>query len=184
MLPGVESYEHFTNDDRRHISVVSNTLYRHKTLQVTHTTYDMQEGSDRILQRKYPGIMVLSDNEEHPYLYGQVLDLFHIGVRNNGPYTLLHNGSEAILPIVWIRWFKVDGTDGQQGFHSLRYPSVSFCQGDEPDAFGLIHPDEIVRAVHLIPQFKYGHTNEYLSGNSKARPEAESSDWKHFNVNM
>jgi hypothetical protein len=184
MLPGVESYEHFTNEDRRYISVVSNTLYRHKTLQLTHTTYDMQEGSDRILQRKYPGIMVLSDNEEHPYLYGQVLDLFHIKVKNNGPYTLLHNGSEAILPIVWIRWFKVDGADGQQGFHSLRYPSVSFCKSDEPDAFGLIHPDEIVRAVHLIPRFKYGHTNEYLSGNSKARPEAESSDWKHFNVNM
>ena len=100
MLPGVESYEHFTNDDRRHINVVSNTLYRHKTLQLTYTTYDMQEDSDRIVQRKYPGIMVLSDDEKHPYLYGQVLDLFHIRVKNNGPYTLLHNGGEATLPIV------------------------------------------------------------------------------------
>ena len=184
MLPGVESYEHFTSEDRRYISVVSNTLYRHKTLQLIHTTYDMQESSDRILQRKYPGVMVLSDDKDHPYLYGQVLDLFNVRVKNNGPYTLLPNGCDASLPIVWIRWFKLDGTDGQPGFHSLRYPSVSFCRSDEPDAFGLIHPDEIIRAVHLIPRFKFGHTDEYLSGNSKARPEAESSDWKHFSVNM
>ena len=184
MLPGVESYDHFTNKDRGHISIASNTLYQHKTLQLTHTTYDMQEDKDRIRQSRYHGIMVLSDDTEHPYLYGQVLDLFHIKVENNAPYTILHNGKDATLHMVWVCWFKLDNAQGQSGFHTLRYPSVSFCRSDEPDAFGLIHPDEIIRAVHLIPRFKFGHTEEYLSGNSRGRPETEKDDWRHFNINM
>ena len=184
MLPGVESYEHFTETDRDHINIMSNTLYQHKTLHLSYTGYDMQEDTELLRQRRYPGIMVLSDDEEHPYLYGRVLGLFHIRVKNSGPCTLLHNGSEAVLPILWIRWFKLDTTQEQPGFHSLRYPSVSYCKSDEPDAFGLIHPDEIIRPIHLIPRFKFGHTSEYLDGYSMGRPEGEDSDWKHFSINM
>ena len=184
MLPGVESYEHFTDADRAHLGIGSNMLYRHKMLHLSHTSYDMQEDTELIRQRKYPGIMVLSDDEEHPYLYGRVLNLFHIKVKNSGPFTLLHNGGEAVLPMLWIRWFKLDTTHEQPGFQSLRYPSVSYCKSDEPDAFGLIHPDEIIRPVHLIPRFKFGHTNEYLGRKSKGRPEGEDSDWKHFSINM
>ena len=184
MLPGVESYEHFTDADREHINIMSNTLYQHKTLHLSHTGYDMQENTELIHQRRYPGIMVLSDDEEHPYLYGQVLGLFHIKVKNSGPCTLLHNGTEALLPILWICWFKLDTAQEQPGFHSLRYPSVSYCKSDEPDAFGLIHPDEIIRPIHLIPRFKFGHTSEYLGGHSAGRPEGEDNDWKHFSINM
>ena len=128
--------------------------------------------------------MVASDDEEHPYLYGSVIDIFHVDVRNRGACSLLTDGSDATLPAVWVRWFKHDRGEGPSGFHSLRYPSISFCNSDEPDAFGLIHPDEVIRAVHLIPRFDLGRTDEYLSVPSKGRPEAEESDWRHFNVNM
>jgi hypothetical protein len=128
--------------------------------------------------------MVLSDDEEHPYLYGRVLDLFHVNVTNDGPNSLLPNGEVAVLQIAWVRWLEVDTSEGPCGFHSLRYPTVSFHKSSEPDAFGFIHPDEIVRAVHLIPKFKSRHTSEYLDAPSRGRPEAEISDWKHFNVNM
>lgn len=184
MLPEVTCYDHFSDEQRDHIAIVSNTLYYHKTLQLKYTTYDMQEDKDTMHQCKYPGIMVLSDDEEHPYLYGSVIDIFHVNVRNSGPSTLLTDGSDATLPMVWVRWFKHDDAQGQPGFHSLRYPSVSFCNSNEPDAFGLLHPDEIIRTVHLIPQFGLGRTNQYLSVPSKGRPEAETSDWKHFNINM
>ena len=184
MLPCVTSYEHFTDEHRGHISIVSNTLYRHKTLELTYTAYDMQQDKDKIRQCKYSGVMVLADDERHPYLYGQVLDLFHVRVKNNGPHTLLLGGSEAILPMVWVRWFKLDRIPEQLGFHSLRYPSVSFYKSNETDAFGLIHPDEIIRAIYLIPQFKFGCTHEYLDVPSEGQPEAEEGDWKHFNVNM
>jgi hypothetical protein len=180
--PNITSYDHFTEEDRAHITIISNTLYRHKTLQLKYTTYDMLEGQDRIYQRRYPDIMVLSDDEEHPYMYGRVLDFFHVNVRNNGPDSLLPLASDApMVQMAWVRWFKLDGPSG---FHSLRYPSVSFYEGHDPDAFGFIHPDEIIRAVHLIPSFKAGQTTEYLDVLSRARPEVEGQDWQHFEVNM
>lgn len=184
LLPEVTCYDHFSNEQRGHIDIESNMLYRHKTLQLKYTTYDMQEDKDTMNRSRYSGIMVASDDEEHPYLYGRVIDIFHVNVRNRGPCSLLTDGSTATLPIVWVRWFRHDRTGGPSGFHSLRYPSISYCNSDEPDAFGLIHPDEIIRAVHLIPRFELGHTDDYLSVPSKGRPKAEKHDWKHFNVNM
>jgi len=67
--PNITSYAHFTDEHRQHIKIVSDTIFRHKTLQLMYTTYDMQEDHDRIYQRLHPDIMVLSDDEEHPYLY-------------------------------------------------------------------------------------------------------------------
>jgi len=182
--PNITSYDYFTDEHRHYVRVVSDALYQHKTLQLTLTTYDMREDQDRVYQRRYPDVMVLSDDEEHPYLYGRVLGFFHINAMNSGPNTLLPDNSIAVLQMAWIRWFKLDAPQGPSGFHSLRYPSVSFCKSNEPDAFGLIHPDEIVRAVHLIPTFKHGRTVEYLSGPTEGRPESEQDDWRHFNVNM
>lgn len=182
--PDITSYEHFTEEHRRHIKIISDTLYRHKTLELTYTTYDMQDGKDKIYQRRYPDVMVLSDDEEHPYLYGRILDFFHVTVMNNGPNSLLPKDEHATLHMAWVRWYKHDTSLGPSGFTSLRYPTVSFYKGNEPDAFGFIHPDEIIRAAHLIPSFKSGSTVEYLAGPSKGRPEGEVSDWKYFNVNM
>ena len=65
----ITSYDHFTNEDRCHVKIVLNALYRHKTLQLTYTTYDMHEDQDKLNQRRYQDIMVLSDSEDHPYLY-------------------------------------------------------------------------------------------------------------------
>lgn len=182
--PNITSYEHFTDEHRRHVRIVSDALYRHKTLQLMYTTYDMREDQDKVYQRRYPDIMALSDDKEHPYLYGRILDFFHVDAMNNGPTTLLTDGSPAILQMAWIRWLKLDTQQGPSGFHSLRYPSVSFYESDDPDAFGFLHPDEIVRVVHLIPRFSLGRTTEYMKGPSKGRPESEHDDWKCFNVNM
>ena len=163
---------------------MSNTLYRHKTLELTYTTYDMQEGKDKLYQRKFPDIMVLSDDQEHPYLYGRVLDLFHIEVMNDGVNSLLPMGEIVTLPMAWVRWFRLDTSLGPCGFQSLRYPTVSFHEGHEPDAFGFIHPDEVIRSAHLIPHFRSGLTAEYLNVPSMGRPEGEAMDWKRFTINM
>ena len=128
--------------------------------------------------------MVLSDDQEHPYLYGRVLDFFHVVATNNGPGTLLEDNSSATLQMVWVRWFKLDIPVGPSGFHSLRYPLVSFGESTDPEAFALVHPEEILRAVHLIPAFTSGHTAEYLAGPTKGHPESEQDDWMHYNINM
>jgi hypothetical protein len=182
--PEITSYAHFTEVHRSHIRIASDTLYRHKSLELTHTTYDMREDKDRVYQRHYPDVMVLSDDEEHPYLYGRILGLFHVNAMNSSPDTLLPNGQTAMLQMAWVRWFRLDTSEGPSGFHSLRYPTVSFHHSSEPDAFGFIHPDEIIRAVHLIPRFRSGRPEQYLAVPSGGRPEGETSDWSQFNVNM
>ena len=185
--PDITSYDCFTDIDRAHVTIQGSTLYRHKTLKVRYTTYDMRDGEDRMCQRLHPDIMVLSDSNEHPYLYGRVIDIFHANVGNSAGNSILTGGNDmARLEMVWVRWFRVaePSSEGLQGFHTLRYPSVTFCRADEPDAFGLIHPDEIVRAVHLIPRFKLLRTAEYLAGPSVARPKGEEDDWRGFSVNM
>lgn len=181
--PNITSYDHFTEEDRSHITIVSNTIYRHKTLQLKYTAYDMLKGQEKIYQRRQPDVMVLSDDEDHPYMYGRVLDFLHVNVMNNSPNALPLGGEAATLQMAWVRWFKLD-RHLPSGFTSLRYPSVSFYESHDPDAFGFIHPDEIIRAVHLIPSFRSAKTTEYLSVPSRARPEAEDQDWKHFEVNM
>jgi hypothetical protein len=145
----------------------------------------MQQDKDTIYQRLHPDIMILSDDEEHPYLYGRVLDLFHVDVKNNGPSSMLEVDAIVTVPFAWVRWFRLD-THGhcQSGFSHLRYPSVSFYDCGHPNAFGFIHPDEIVRAVHLIPRFRFGHTADYLSVPSDAHPEGQEDDWMHFSVNL
>ena len=185
--PDVTSYECFTDDARGHVSIQGNTLYRHKTLKLRYTTYDMWNSEDKMYQRLYPDIMVLSDGNEHPYLYGRVLDIFHANVRNSAGNSLLTGGnSTARLEMVWVRWFRVDEPSpvGPQGFHTLRYPSVSFCRAEEHDAFGLIHPDEIIRMVHLIPRFNLLRTAEFLAGPTAAWPKGEEDDWRGFSINM
>jgi len=183
--PEITSYDHSTDEHQHHVKIVSGTLYRHKTLQLSYTTYDMQEDQDRIYQHRYPDVMVLSDDEEHPYLYGRVLDFFHAIAKNDSPSTLLSADNDtAVLQMAWVRWFKLNRPEGPSGFCSLRYPSVSFYEGHELDAFGFIHPDEIIRAVHLIPAFKLGRTKEYLGTPSMGRPEAKDGDWRAFHVNM
>ena len=179
----ITSYDEFTEEDRGHITIVSNTLYRHKTLQLRYTTYDMLEGLDKIYQRRHPDVMILCDDEDHPYMYGRVLDFFHVNATNSSPNALPLEGEAPMVQMAWVRWFKLD-KHLPSGFSSLRYPSVSFYESHEPDAFGFVHPDEIIRAVHLIPSFRSGKTTEYLSVPSKAHLETEGQDWKHFNVNV
>ena len=49
--PNITLYEHFTDEHRLHVQIALDTLYRHKTLQLTYTTYDMREDQDKLYQR-------------------------------------------------------------------------------------------------------------------------------------
>jgi len=45
-------------------------------------------------------------------------------------------------------------------------------------------PDEVIRASHLIPAFRYGQTNEFLSADSFGRAADELEDYRYFYINM
>jgi hypothetical protein len=130
-------------------------LYRHKKLNIKYDTYDMQEDEDIMYRRNNPGIMVFSPDDDHPYLYGCVLEFFHIEVINDGPNSMNKGkGIVGRLDMVWVHWYEQDQEQGPWGFGSLRYPSLSLCKNTDASSYSLVHPDEIVRRAHLIPNFK------------------------------
>jgi hypothetical protein len=181
--PNITSYEQFNEADRCHIRIESNTIYQQKTLHLQYTTYDMQEGCDKVYKRNFPDVMLISDDTDHPYMYARIIGLFHAQVTNTSSNALV-NEEAAIVQMAWVRWFKLDGLSTGAGFKGLRYPSVSFYDRSHPDAFGFIHPDEIIRAAHLIPRFTAGQTLEYMPSMSEAGSDGNIMEWKHFNVNV
>ncbi|KAE9387587.1 hypothetical protein BT96DRAFT_837432 [Gymnopus androsaceus JB14] len=49
-------------------------MYKHKVLRVNYTTYDMRRAQDsNPIQRTHPHVMVLSDDDDHPYCYACIL---------------------------------------------------------------------------------------------------------------
>lgn len=154
-------------------------------MRVNYTTYDMRRDQDSINPRTHPDIMMLAPTDsEHPYLYARVLGIFHVHA-----YRAAHgldgdnDTPSQLLQVLWVRWFDLDtsapGGFRRQRLHRLKWADV----GD--DAFGFVSPDQVLRAVHLIPAFAHGKSNDTLPGYSLARLDSEDDeDWNFHYVGM
>ena len=178
----------FTDEDHDGIKFVSNRIYRHKVLRVNYTTYDMRRAQDSINLRTHPDIMVLAheddDNEKmetHPYWYARVVGIFYVNVRHTGPTsrsTEVHR-----MEFLWVRWLALD-SDHQGGFRTRRLHRVGFLSGDDPNAFGFLDPVLVVHAVHLIPAFTFGRTDEIMGPSIVQSEDDGDEDWSFLHVNM
>ncbi len=61
---------------------------------------------------------------------------------------------------------------------------IGFIDGKDPDVFGFLDPDDVIRAVHLKPVFARGHTSDFLPSSIARRPDEFDKDWECFYVNM
>ncbi len=66
------------------------------------------------------------------------------------------------VDLAWVRWYGFDAKHGL-GFKAKHPHYVGFVDGSDPEAFGFIDPNDIIRAVHLMPVYKLGQTIEFLS---------------------
>ncbi|KAF8151063.1 hypothetical protein BJ912DRAFT_1071771 [Pholiota molesta] len=150
----------FSEVERNRIFIVNERLYRHKVMRINYTTYDVRLGQDSINARNHADIMTLSRNDEdHPFEYGRI---------KGGPV------GEMVQR----------DTSYQAGFEKKRLHRLQFLPSHDPAAFGFLDPDEVIRAAHLIPAFRYGPTEELLRGESLGRAPGELDDWEYFYVNM
>lgn len=159
-------------------------MFEHSVLRINYTTYDLRREQDSINPRTRPDIMMLSHetNEfRHPYWYARIVRIFHVKVRYYGPGSTSHEAKQ--MNVLFVRWFG-RCVNSPAGFAARRLHIVGFIEGGDPDAFGFVDPDVVLRGVHLIPSFAHGLTDEYL-GPSFVRAETEDHiDWKYFHVNM
>ncbi len=181
-------HEDFTDDDRNTIRIRNNTIYRHQTMRVNYTTYDIRRDFDVINPRSRPFCMTASPETEanpnaHPFWYAEVIRIFHANVQHTG--TFARDLTWKVMDFLWVRWL---GTEPdyfacrQEG----RLPKFGFVPSSDDFAFSFLDPAHVVRGCHLIPTFAAGRTSELLShkGPTEARKGGETDDWANYYINM
>ncbi|TFY53971.1 hypothetical protein EVG20_g9898 [Dentipellis fragilis] len=174
----------FTPEQQNSLVFLNNCIYRHKVLRVNYTTYDLRRDQDSLNPRTQADIMVLSHDDggegpKHAYWYARIIGVFHTYVARVDTA-----GEPLHVDFLWVRWFGRDLTH-KSGWKAKGLPQIGFVPDDGTgDAFGFVDPNDVIRAVHLIPAFAYPCT-ETLLGHSVARLEKEyDTDWTYFYVNI
>jgi hypothetical protein len=177
----------FSDEERASIVFVNNRIFRHGTVRINYTTYDMRRNQDSLNPRTHADVMVHSHEDEDPdgtieahlYWYARIIGVFHAQVRYVGP------NSDSMDPrkmeFLWVRWFGRDLTH-KAGFKAKRLHCVGFLPSDHLDAFGFLDPNEVIRGAHLVPSFHHGRTSHLLAP-SIARQEGEKDeDWIYYYI--
>lgn len=186
LLPRVlEQKTEFTSRDMLDLTIESNNrIYRHRTLRVNYTSYDLQRRSDIINVRTRPDLMVLSEDEDHthPYRYGRLIDIFTVPVHYKGSKQMV-GARRQRLRVLWVRWYERDIHSYEDGFSTLRLPRISFIDSTDPDAHGFIDPTLVLRAAHLIPAFHHQLASPQPLPDSHAT-RFLAHDWNFYYANM
>ena len=74
------------------------------------------------------------------------------------------------MDVLLVRWFGFDSPDNQSGWGARRLHKVGFLPDTDEygPAFGFLDPSQVLRMVHLIPDFNSVHTKDLLTGDSIA----------------
>ncbi|PIL35257.1 hypothetical protein GSI_01982 [Ganoderma sinense ZZ0214-1] len=173
-----EPEEGFSEDQLHGVQILNHRLYRHSTIRINYTSYDMRREQDTINPRTHADIMVLSpDNDSNPYWFARVISIFHANVRYVGPGATRATQKWQRIDFVWVRWFERD-TSYPAGFQHRRLPRLHFVDATDPDyaPFGFVDPDDIIRGAYLIPGFEHGSTTDLLGPSKLARRLIDDGD--------
>ena len=128
-------------------------------------------------------ILAPKDNDDsHPYWYGRILGIFHANVLHIGHHS--RSSQSQRMEFLFVRWFGRDMTP-TPGWKTKRLYRLAFVPGNDEQAFGFINPSQVIRAVHLIPAFKWGKVTHLLTKSVIARGSSDPMhDWQLYYVSM
>ena len=116
------------------------------------------------------------DDETQPctprsrFLYALVLGVYHAYVIHEGVGPVGYTPQR--FDFLWVRWYEL----GDQSPYSLR--SLSFLPIFGSSSFDFIDPEDVIRAVHIVPAFSEGRT-----GNAeRSKTARDSEDWRRYYV--
>lgn len=131
--------------------------------------------------------MVLSHEDDepssHPYWYARIIGVFHALVYYRDPAGNRSSYDPVQIDFAWVRWFGRD-LSHRSGWKAKRLHRLGFISSEDPGAFGFIDPKNIIRGIHLIPAFSFGHTSEYLSPSIIRHTSDNDEDWTYFYLNI
>ncbi|TFY73276.1 hypothetical protein EWM64_g10736, partial [Hericium alpestre] len=176
----------FADGERARLILQHGRVYRHKTMRVNYTTYDVRRGSDTINLKLHPDIMVLSREDPqdgvapHPFWYARILGIFHANVLYRDTVT------SALRPrrmeFLWVRWFgRADTSRTRRNLRRLQ--RVGFVPDEDDEAYGFVDPADVIRGVHLIPAFAHGKEEDVFEEISSGEVVTEKDDWNFYYVN-
>ncbi|GAB1522320.1 hypothetical protein RhiTH_005434 [Rhizoctonia solani] len=163
-------------------------MYRHKTLRINYTSYDVLRQQDLLNPSTSNRFILLPAQSEdgstppHPFIYAKVLGIYHAKVSYG-------NVVPRREDFVHVRWLYYNTDEARQGgWDECRLDHIGYeqCYTDQDllDSFDFVHPSDIIRAVHLIPDFQSGSSGTLLNfAKSIAHDSEEHWDWKYYYVN-
>jgi len=86
------------------------------------------------------------------------------------------------MDVLWVRWFGLDA-DARGRWSKKGLQGVSFIPWDDPAPFGFLDPAQVIRGVHLIPNFPRGWTESRLPPSIVRLAGDDDKDWESFYVN-
>ncbi|KAJ7203528.1 hypothetical protein GGX14DRAFT_369445 [Mycena pura] len=183
-----EQSHEFSPIERSKVVIRNDRIYEHKVFRVNYTTYDVRRAQDSLNSRYHSDIMTLApedDDTAHPFRYAQIIGIYHADVLHNIPGA---STTPQRMEFLWVRRYRLERVwHGHDCFQKKRLYRVEFLPADDPDAFGFIHPDEVIRAAHLIPSFSGGKVTELLPADSIGRLARQGlkddEDWCFYSVN-
>lgn len=162
-------------------------IYNHKIIKFNYTTYDVRRDQDVINPgTSHHNIMLLSSRQTtlptsstsplplfHPYLYAQVIGIYHANVICTGPGTMGYTPRR--MDFLWVRWY-----DHQKDKDPNRLDQLSFPPITSEGAFGFVDPEDVVRSCHIIPRFHQG--KKHPDGTGFSRLAHDSNEWLSYNI--
>ncbi|KAJ8592017.1 hypothetical protein M405DRAFT_734033, partial [Rhizopogon salebrosus TDB-379] len=146
------------SDSEGRILIKADRMYRHNLMRLNYTTYDVRRAQDVVNpSTSHCNIMLLADSddpaagEQHPYLYARVLGIYHVNATYIGPGMIDYRSHR--IDFLWVRWYQcVDRCSSQHtSLDRVYFPPMA-----EPDTFGFVDPDDVLRCCHIIPHFAQG----------------------------
>jgi hypothetical protein len=152
----------------QNVLLKNDRIYRHRIFRINYTTYDIRREQDIINPgTSHRNIMLLADSEAfdgqssggHPFLYAQVLGLYHANVVYTGPGATDYNPRR--FEFLWVRWYEMRevgftmDSDGRSN-KRLRLDQLSFPPVTDREALGFVDPGDVLRSCHIIPRFARG----------------------------
>jgi hypothetical protein len=91
------------------------------------------------------------------------------------------------MEFLWVRRYRIDKS-WRAGLKRKRLHRLEFLPDSDPNAFGFLDPDEVIRGAHIIPAFACGTTTDLLAPGSVGRLPRdgldEDEDWSKYYVNL
>ncbi|TEB30442.1 hypothetical protein FA13DRAFT_1710454 [Coprinellus micaceus] len=159
LLPRILSRLGYGSDDVMkcdwtNVVLQGNRVFSHKLMQIEYTTYDGRQGQDVVhVDTPQCNVMLLNPNNPHgsvhPYIYARVVGIFHGIVSYVGQ---LPDGSISYtshrIDFCWAHWYEFNKAN-----HEFALERASPYPFNSPKALNFFDPADILRAVHLVPQF-------------------------------